>query len=716
MNRYRVSIVMAFAFCGAAAAADVPQTSSGQLEEVVVVAQKRSENLQNVPISVDAVSAVDLEHKGPVDITELRTLVPALNTTNTNGRLTMSLRGIGTTGVGPGVDNPIALYVDGVYFGSTVAGLLALDNVKQIEVLKGPQGTLFGRNATGGLVQVITKDPTSTPSGSLDFTYGNFQTEIGRFYVSDGKDGVFAADFAGYVKHQGLGWGTNLFDGRDIYNVDHDVALRSKWLFQPFEEGRITFIADYEDSHDTMLPFTRPPGTRSPFVAGLAPDLGWDTDTDWTPPHTVKSGGLNLRVDQDFANLKFASISAYRADRVYIGNDWDATPYDFASYYFIQHDHQFSQEFQLSSAPGRLTWTGGLYYYHESSNAPAVLRFAYLGFNAGLLGTELIDSEAVYGQGTYAITPSTNLTVGARYTGEQRKIQDAAFPVYPLFALGDSVPPPGPGSSFFPDARVSFNKPTYRIALDHRLSEQEMVYASFSTGFKSGGFSVYGPGAPPFQPETLDAYELGLKSDLLDRRVRLNAAVFDYEYKDIQVAQDVFGGYNTTNGGKARSYGIDLDLTAAVTSALHITAGLVVLEPKFTEYMGCALGVPGGGGPPPPGDCSGKLLPLASKATANLAADYLWALSSGDLDFNVNGYYNNGYYFEADNVIHQPSFGLFGANLRWTSRSSGLFLSAFGRNLGNKRTIAYGATQGTGAQELLWGEPRTYGLTVGYKF
>jgi iron complex outermembrane receptor protein len=720
IRRTVTSMVVAYSCWGVVgsshAADEPPPPASGQLEEVVVVAQKRSENLQNVPISVSAVTADALDRKGPVDITELRTLVPALNTTNTNGRLTMSLRGIGTSGVGPGVDNPIALYVDGVYQGSTVAGLLNLNNVQQIEVLKGPQGTLFGRNATGGLVHVITKDPTSTPNASLDFTLGNFDTQIGRFYVSGGKDG-FAGDFAGFVKHQGTGWGTNRFDGKDVYDVDHDVALRSKWIFRPFDDGKITLIADYEDSHDTMMPFTRPPGSLSPFVPGKAPDMGWDTDTDWTPPHTVEAGGLTVRVDQDFSSLRFASISAYRADSVYIGNDWDATTGDFAGYYFKQHDHQFSQEFQLSSADGdRLTWTSGLYYFHGTSDSPATLRFAYLGFSAGLAGDATIDSQAIYGQGTYEISPSTHLTLGARYTWEQRKIEDAAFLVYPLFPLTDPVPPPGPGSVYVPDDKLTFDKPTYRIALDHRLSDENMVYASVSTGFKSGGFSVYGPGAPPYLPETLDAYELGLKSDLLDRRVRLNVAAFDYEYKDIQVAQLVFGGYNTTNGGKARSYGLDAELTAAVTNALQITAGVVFTEPKFTEYSGCAQGTPGGGVPPPPGDCAGNLLPLASKITANLAFDYTLPLAAGTLDFNGNAYYNDGFYFEPDNVLGPSSFVTFGASVRWTSNSSGLYLSAFGRNLSNERTMAFAATQGTGAQELMWAEPRTYGLTVGYNF
>lgn len=696
------------------AASDTAEDSS-VLGEVVVTAQKRSENMQDVPIAVSAVSSVQLEKAGITDIVSLRLLVPSLNTTNTEGRLTMSLRGIGTVGVGPGVDNPVALYVDGVYYGSSVASLLSLNNIQQIEVLKGPQGTLFGRNATGGLVQITTKDPTSAPSGAIDLSYANYSTSIAKAYFSAGVGDSLAGDFAGYIKHQADGWGNALLTGEQTYSVDRDIAVRSKWVYKPADETRITLIGDYSNTLDNSIPLTMVPGTRLPnfpgYVGYVQPDIGYDSNANYLPEHTVVSGGATLRWDQDISGARLSTISAYRADRVFIGGDQDGTSANIQNYFFTQHDHQFSQEIQLTSAPGRLEWTTGLYYYGATTTAPAGVVIPPAGINVLLTGLEKIRTEAVYGQATYAIEPATRLTLGGRFTSEQRQAIDEGTAVVPI-GIGPSVP----SFALIPNAKSTFNKFTYRASLDHRLSDDLLAYISANSGFKSGGYNIFSPGSPAYKPESLNAYEIGIKSDLLDRRVRLNVAAFDYEYKDIQVAKYVDNGYNTTNGAGARSYGVDADLTVAVTSDVRLTAGGVLIHPKFTEYNGCAAGVPGGGVPPVDGNCAGKLLPLASEASGSIALDYTLRIPGGDVDFNGSAYYNSGFYFEPDNLIHQASFVEFSASGRWTRADGHIYVGLFGKNLSNKRVMTFGSTQGLGTQVLLWAEPRVYGVEVGAKF
>jgi iron complex outermembrane receptor protein len=291
-----------------------PTSDSGSLEEVIVVAQKRSENMQNVPIAVSAVSGSQLENIGVRALSDLNIAVPSLNVTNSYGRLVFSLRGIGSTNVGPGTESPIALYIDGVYYASTTASLLSLNNIDHVEVLRGPQGTLFGRNATGGLVQVVTKDPTSTSSGSFALTYGNYDMQIGSAYLAGGITDNLAANIAVYAKRQGEGWGVDRATGSQLGNVNRDISVRSKWVLTAADQTKLTLIGDYETVRDTMLTTAIRGGSISPFRPGvIQPDLGYDNNDGFESRHHIDARGVSLRWDQRIGELNFASISAYRS-------------------------------------------------------------------------------------------------------------------------------------------------------------------------------------------------------------------------------------------------------------------------------------------------------------------------------------------------------------------------------------------------------------------
>jgi iron complex outermembrane receptor protein len=694
-------------------AAGDPENST-QLKEIIVTAQKREENLQNVPIAVAVVTGSALDKLGVDSTTDLSIAVPGLYVTDTFGRLTMSLRGIGTNAVGPGIENPIALYIDGVYYASSTASLLSLNSISQLEVLKGPQGTLFGRNATGGLIQVTTSEPTQTPSGYINFTQGNYDSSIVNALVSGGIVDNLAADFAVYAQHQGKGWGRDYATGQHAYDVDHNVSVRSKWVYTPLSDTKLTFVADYEDVLDRLLVLAVRPGSISAFVPGVRqPDLGYNVNGNYYPDHTIKSGGVSLRWDQRFDDLAFSSITAYRNASTAYGGDLDASPANLVSFIFDQYDKQLTQELQLSSrGSGPVKWTTGLYYYYGTAGYdPGKIPLQYAGIEVDYpAANERINSAAAYLQGSYEFSDDTGLTLGGRFTHEKRDEFNTSISV---FAAGAN---PSTGAiTRVPPNSISSDKFTYRASLDHRFSGEVLGYASVSTGFKAGGFDLSSPGTPGFRPETLTAYETGVKTDLFDKRVRLNLSAFYSTYKDIQVTQYTKISIETVNGAGARTYGLDADLTAVLAPGLVLTGGFTLDHPTFTSFPGCGQAAPLGGVALAPGNCTGNQLVFAPQATVSSALDYTFDLGGGSLDLNANVYYNSGYYTDLANVIHQQRFAKVGAFAKWAFGPH-YSIGAYGANLTNKRTITYGDSQGIGTQLVNYMAPRTYGVTFGYKY
>ncbi|WCP15929.1 Vitamin B12 transporter BtuB (plasmid) [Sphingobium sp. AntQ-1] len=286
------------------------------LEDIIVTAQRRSENAQKVPIVVATVTAKTLQAAGVLDVTSLNVAIPGLQVRNAVGFSSPNLRGVGTNQVGAGFENPIATYVDGVYYGSASASLMSFNNIEQIEVLKGPQGTLFGRNATGGLIQVTTREPTATPTFMGSFSYGNYDTIHTDAYVGGGILPNVNADVAVQYGYQGKGWGTNLTTGRDVYKTDIDFAVRSKWVFTPGESTKLTVIADYSELRSSKSATGLIPGTYAFPGPGVVPPATfsnpWDVETDYQPGIATKAGGASLRIDQDMGDLNLVSVTAYR--------------------------------------------------------------------------------------------------------------------------------------------------------------------------------------------------------------------------------------------------------------------------------------------------------------------------------------------------------------------------------------------------------------------
>jgi iron complex outermembrane receptor protein len=719
---------------GAGDADGTGQTAApvNEISEIVVTAQRRSEPLQSVPVSVTAATGAQLQSVGISTTQDLNLVTPGLTVPQVAGYTQPHIRGVGSSTNGPGLEQPVATYIDGVYLGFAPASLLTLNNIDRVEVLKGPQGTLFGRNATGGLIQVVTKDPSQSFSGAANATYANYQDTVGDLYVTGGLTRALAADAAVRYEHQNEAWGTNLATGSPIGQLNHDFAGRTKFLLQASDSTTIRLALDYEDkvsSRDVQHLGRQYPGTfDNPFFGGPYPMGGpFDINNNINPANTLQSGGAAVQINQDFAHFSLQSISAYRTSRANLLLDTDATPADILEIAGIASNEQFTQELQLaSSSPGPLNWVSGLYYYHAIDQwEPLDINFgpSIVSPVAGVPVTiderdgEHTNSIAAYAQGAYRIFSDTHLTVGARFTHEKRNIEgNFAFIVAGTPVATTPIPPPNSGIP----ASLDFNRLTYRIALDHQFTPVVLGYISYNTGFKSGGYNLAVPSNPPYSPETIGAAEVGLKTEFFDRRLRVNGAAYDYSYKNIQVGRYVDGNESIYNGASAKIYGADLDAEAILFGGFSITGGFSYTHARFDSFPLADYVVPVNGCVPPPGGvcpapADGKHLPFAPTATLNIGGDYKLTSALGSFELNVTYYRSDRFFAAPDNVAYQPSYDLVNASATWSDTTDRYLVKLWGKNLG-KTIYATSLIEAGQGEEVSLGAPRTYGVTVGVKF
>ena len=266
-------------------------SSSGGIEEIVVTAQRRSESMQDVPVAVTAITAARLEGMGIQSTEDLGELTPGLSVPVSSGYFQPHLRGVGTSSTGAGIENPIALYVDGVYIANPPSAFLSLNNIERIEVDKGPQGTLFGRNATGGLIQIVTRDPQQTTHLDTDVSYGNYGDLIGRLYATTGLTNDLSADVAVRYEHQKDGYGHNFFDGTEVGDLPHDLTVRSKFLYEPTSDTQMRLTLDYEDRASTIGELhlgAQYPGTFNNAFFGGPYNQGGAYDVNIDSPYTTE--------------------------------------------------------------------------------------------------------------------------------------------------------------------------------------------------------------------------------------------------------------------------------------------------------------------------------------------------------------------------------------------------------------------------------------------
>lgn len=691
---------------------------TGHLQEVVVTAQKRAENLQQVPIAITAITASQLAASGVGNSLDLQMLTPSLSVPASAGYYTPRLRGVGTSSFGPGIENAVATYIDGVYIASAPASLFTLNNVERIEVLKGPQGTLFGRNATGGVINVITKDPRAGFSGNAEVSYGNYQTVSGNAYVTGGSD-LMAVDLAAQASSQEEGFGRNFATGDEANRLTSDIAVRSTALFKPSKSTEARLSLDYE-SRRGNYPWLGQYKKELPALGAPTGGSPWDVNTDFPTTMRLKdAGGASLQINQKFSAVELVSITAYRRSQYEFDFDYDFTPTPAIDLLNSQKDRQFSQEVRLMSrSTDPLRWVAGVYYFWADGQwDPTDLRLFGPGVDPAFPIDRLVtnskqttQSIAGFGQATLAVTDRTRLTAGLRYTDEQRRLRGTQDGY-----LTGGIPL---GTLVSAQDEATFNKVTWRGAIDRQFSDTVMGYVSYNRGFKSGGFNATLLTEPAYKPELLDAYEVGLKSDLLERRLRINPSVFYYDYSNIQVPFFTNQGQiGIVNGPSAKIYGFDTDLAAVVAGGLRLSGGLTYLHARFGTFHNALYDIPlvTGGNRVTLGDATDHELPFTAKLTATLGADYTVPTTAGEVALNANVLYSDGFYSEVDNLRRQGSYAIVNAGVTWTSPNEVYHVRLWGKNLADEAVVTELAAAAL-STVATYQPPRTYGITVGAAF
>ena len=697
--------------------------SSGGIDEIVVTAQRRSENIQTVPIAISALEGDALEARGLTNLQDLSSAVPSVNIQNRRAGGVVTIRGIGFEVATAGADPAVAVHNDGVYVARPAGALANFYDVDRIEIARGPQGTLYGRNATGGAINIITRKPTSETEGYLNLSYGNYDavTAEGAVGGALGSDKVSGRVSFKYDDH--AGYGENRFRGIDI-NDWNSYAFRAQLILQATENLSILLSGDYFRQDDNAFTPTfggtaapcvlTPPGRRCGTAyggIGLIDDQ--DVTYDYDTINKREFWGGSVTVDWDAGPFTVRSISAYRKTAYTWQADGEQTTFDIGFIGRQEDASQFSEELQLIGETGSVQWLLGGFYFTEDNDALGYADIPVPDFRTLIIrqfGNLETDAWAAFGQATWRFSERAALTVGGRYSSEDKSIVAESSQ-----QLANVIPPPRATRT------TTWSKFTPKATLDFNLADDKLVYLSAQQGFKSGGYAA-GALTPPFNPEEVWSYELGLKATWLDGRLRTNFAAFHYEYKDLQVGfvQNVPGGAVitvVTNAAKAKNDGFEAEIIAKPTDALTLELNASFMDAVFDEYLTVDPNRPTLGNL----DLSGNNLAQAPDLTAFVAAQYEWPAFNGEMSLRGEYSYTSEVFFDAYNrkgLMSQDAYGLVNAYLNYDSGGA-WSVSAYARNVSDENYRVGSAIAGAiwGSNILsIPGTPRTYGVRMSYSF
>lgn len=662
----------------------LPTESVAQLDQIVVTAQKREENLQDVPIAITAVQTDDLLERGVADVQSLGQAIPGLVVSRQVNAVAPIIRGIGQTNQTPGADLGVATYLDGVYLSSMRASDMRLANIERIEVLKGPQGTLFGRNATGGLLHIITKAPSQEFSGTASIAVSNPLTIEGQLYVTGGLTDRIAVSVAGYWREQEEGFGENLFTGNDARFRD-ERSVRGKALIDISENTKLTISADY-GKNNTDLGANRSHTDDSIRLDGQPnPEDFWDYDSYLDAFIEAENWGVAGTLEHEFSFADSKTIVAYRKLDSFVETDQSFNRLPLVFFSAGQFDKTFTIESHLTSkAESPIDWIVGVFYLEaEPGNGPldccVPIETAVLG-DVFFRTFNRIDTNSIagFGQATVPVNDRLNVTAGIRWTRDEK----TRFSEATVLGLGELVGP---------NDKESWSELTWRAALDYHLTEDVLTYFSYNRGFKSGIWNLADfpiATAPVVDPETVDAFEIGVKSEFPDQGLRLNLAIYYNDYRNIQVQTTLAGNIVTANAAEATTYGGEVELLYAAAEGLDIFANAAYTNTEydsFTDAGSFALNVGQCAGVPYCNtviDATGNRFDAIPEWTFNVGGKYEKPVSFGHVGISTNVSYIGERFWGFENAHRSDPYALltadiyarFGPDERYEAR-------LFGRNL-----------------------------------
>lgn len=710
--------------------------------DIIVTAQRRSERLQDVPLTV-AVATEDMIQGANIDnATQIGKLVTGVVITSGNTTLMPFIRGVGTTQRAIGSESSIPSYIDGIYIPRLNLPMLRLTGISSIEVLKGPQGTLFGRNASGGLINIITKtpEPGSGFTGTAEVGYANYDTITVDGYAATGLGDKVGIDLAYTVYDQRTGWGYNRTRDTTV-RKEQSLAIRSKLVFQPTETTRITVTGDYVNfdsdrgQQGHIYDFLQGYPAGHPLRGqALAPRGFYDHSTEVAPSTQVHGWGGSARIEHEMSAFTITNTASYQRNALEVFTDSDYSEATTSFFRNSELGESFINELLIQSNNGSgIKWTVGAFYgwlysaYRPARSFGPALDGSLGAGNIRLgFSNQRIHTYAGFGQATIPLGNATNITLGGRLTHDNIVARAEEF-----LAIGgfpSDVPlVPRPAASRF--GKTSYSHFGWRAAIDHHLDQDIMLYASASNGMKSVSFGLlFMVDEVPIEPEIVTAFEGGIKTLLFDRRLRFNVAGFYSKVRDLHQPLSVLeGGINITrvrNIPGLRSYGVDVELSASITQQFEVRAGYTYTNARYTDYQGASFffynpNPPYGNFPPVIGDATGNAGERAPPHTFNIGTSYTASVGSdGDeLSLNANYAHTSSFFWNPDNQVRQRPYGLLDAQIKFTKRDPNVYLALWGSNLLNEKY--YTEVQQTGSQVGSIGvpaAPRTYGVKVGYNF
>ena len=746
-----------------------PAISRAQIEEIVVTAQKREENLQDTPIAITVFTEESLEGRMINDISKLADFTPNVifdTTTPISGLsngAAVFIRGVGQLDFGLTTDPGVGTYIDGVYSSRAVGGVLDVVDIERIEILRGSQGTLFGRNTIGGAINITTKRPAETFGGMLEATFGEFERTDFKGSVDIPVTEKFLTKFAFSSKNRN-GFVDRITVGDRLGDEDRQSA-RGSFLLQATDDIELYATVDYtsideQSAGSVMVGITEFPG--APPL--LAPSSTWAYNQVFVPsnpgalPYTaqeflldgndrtlatgptgtdLESIGATLTFTWSLPWFEFKSISSYRDTEGEFYRDPDNSSIQITETSNPNYNHeQFSQELQLTGAlfNERLQYVLGAYYFEEDGTDDVFVPiYGALPTPAGLIALPLFinnyvlvdnNSKAVFGQGTFDLTEQIAVTFGLRYTEDEKGFgyrqyisPDPGGNIAVLALLGPPVTVPGPAGAIVLWDEVSdeFSELNIRAGIEYQFNDDTLFYFTYADGYKSGGFNFryVVPRADPlaFDPETLESFEAGVKWQGLDDRLRINAAGFVSEYGNVQIQLfETGGGPLTQNAGVADIIGVEVEVTVVPHERLLLNAGFGYIDAEYDELnlpttnVAQAINLD-------------TKLPNTPETTVNISADYTHPLAWGSLVVRGDYRYTDDLYNDAQNspFLYQDGYHTFNASL--TFSSGNWDISVFGTNLTDKRFITSGDSNfGLGFHEANYNRPREFGGLIRYRF
>lgn len=708
------------------------------MEEVVVTARKREERVLDTPIAITAISGAQMEIRGMENITSVGDIAPNVNfsfagtSSGSGSAAVVFIRGVGQNDFIPVTDPGVGVYVDGVYLGRSVGSVLELMDFERVEVLRGPQGTLFGRNTIGGAINVISKSPGDETTGRLRAVVGDdSRFELGGTLSTPLGDNV---GFLGTIMSKNRdGYVERPFGGKAMGDDDM-LGARAKLVWDATDNVAVTFSADYVRERETSAPEVSTNYNATSLFGGF-----WNNNmfgngstsancavnpTDQSDPecannqysgapytsfetgpsiNNIDNWGISLIVDWEISDaVTMRSITAHRDLDAQFARANDGMPFDIFNLEYDYTAEQFSQEFQFlgTSVNEQLDWVAGLYYFEEQANDASRLGALPPNFPRRAGGATDNDNWAIFGEGTYHATDSLHLTLGLRYTDETKRYTPDNFWIpQDIFV----VPPV--------ENKDSFDEVSWRATVGYDLNESSNVYFTASTGFKSGGFNSRIAGftfVPAYDPETVTLLELGFKGAVQDGRFRYAVAIFDSDYEDMQVAANPPGSIATitSNAAEGSISGIEGEIEWMPVDALLINASVGFLDAKYDDTGTAVVSV-------------ADDFIRAPEFTGNLGISYQVEAAGGYITPRLDWTYTSETQFEPvnDPFVAQDGYNKADLNVSYQPQSEKWKVTAGVMNLTDEEYIIAGDSNSTiGYALAVYARPRNWFVAFNYEF